>query len=59
MNRNLYIGGHLSLHLTIQPPIWEFHVLPFIDISEWRILGGWLFFTIQWTYKKDDYDFES
>lgn len=57
MNRNLYIGDHLSLHLTIQPPIWEFNVLPFIDITEWRILAGWLFFTIQWTYKKDDDDF--
>lgn len=47
---DLYLGKHLSLHFTIQPPIWEFHVLPFFDISEWRILMGWLCFSIQYTF---------
>lgn len=49
-----YLTKHISFHFTIQPPIWEFHVLPFIDISEWRILGGWLCFTFQYTYKTEE-----
>lgn len=56
MKTDLYIGKgrRLSFHICIvNKYLWEFHVLPFIDISEWRILTGWLCFTIQWTYQKD------
>jgi hypothetical protein len=53
-----YLTKHISFHFTIQPPIWEFHILPFIDISEWRILGGWLCFTFQYTYKTEEEYYE-
>lgn len=56
MKKDFYITKHLSAHITIQQPIWEFHVLPFFDICEWRILAGWLCFSIQYTYHPEDFD---
>lgn len=56
MKTDLYIGKgrRLSFHICIAGKhLWEFHVLPFLDISEWRILAGWLCFTAQWAYQKD------
>lgn len=32
---------------------WEFHVLPFFDITDYRIFAGWLFFTIQYKWRKE------
>jgi len=56
MKKDFYLTKHLSIHFTIQNPIWEFHVLPFFDISEWRILAGWLCFSMQYTYHPEDFD---
>jgi hypothetical protein len=56
MKKDFQVTKHLSFHFTIQLPIWEFHVLPFFDISEWRILAGWLCFSIQYTYNPDIFD---
>ena len=50
MKTDWYINKHISFHFTLQREMWEFHVLPLIDISEWRILCGWLCFTAQYTY---------
>lgn len=52
-----YLTKHISFHFTIRGKnLWEWHVLPFIDISEWRILCGWLCFTAQYTYHPDEFN---
>lgn len=46
-----YVGKHLSFHFTVRNKhLWEFHLLPFLDICDYRILGGWLCFAFQYTY---------
>lgn len=44
-------GKKWGIYYTLADLSWEFHLLPFIDISYWRILCGWLCFTIQYTFK--------
>ena len=45
---------HWGIYYTLADAGWEFHILPFFDISSWRILLGWLCFTIQYTFKTED-----
>ena len=42
---------HFGLYFTCADRGWEFHFLPFFDISSWRIFGGWLCFTFQYTFR--------
>lgn len=51
-DRNLYFGRHLILCITLKKDNdWEFNLLPFVTIDEWRVICGWLFFTLQYTYE--------
>ena len=53
MKTDLYLGNRLSVHYTGKTKhndIWEFNILPFITIDHWRILAGWLLFSVQYTY---------
>lgn len=52
---DFYLGKHLSLHYTLVRYCWELSLLPFVVVDSWRVLAGWLCFTIQFTYKgKED-----
>lgn len=54
MKTDLYTGKHISLHFTIMCYGWEFHVLPFFDVMQDRILCGWLCFTAQLSYEANE-----
>ena len=51
---DLYLGKHLSLHYTLVRYGWELNLLPFVVVDSWRVLAGWLCFTIQFTYKAEE-----
>ena len=53
MKTDLYLGNKLSVHYTGKTKyndIWEFNILPYITIDSWRILAGWLLFSVQYIY---------
>ena len=53
MKTDLYLGNRLSVHYTGKTKhndIWEFNMLPYITIDSWRILAGWLLFSVQYVY---------
>ena len=57
MKKDIYIGKHFSLHNTWRgKECFEFSPLPFISIDGWRVLIGWLFFIIQYSFKENDVD---
>lgn len=52
--KDFYLGKHWSFHITWRgKDCFEFNLFPFISIDHWRILMGWLFITIQYTYDVD------
>lgn len=60
MKTDLYVGKHFSLHYTyVNSDFFEFHVFPFVTVDASRILVGFLFFTLQYSYEEnideDDY----
>ena len=57
MQKDFYLGKHLSLHFTyICRECFEFDLLPAITISDWRVLIGIFFFKLQITFKKNEED---
>ena len=60
MKTDFYFGKHLSFHITVLSGfkgIWAFNLLPFFEISDWRIFCGWLFFSLQYAYEAIDEDY--
>lgn len=52
MKKDIYINRHISVHNTYRGKnCFELHLLPSITIDDDRILLGWLFFTLQISFK--------
>ena len=57
MNKDKYIGKHISVHITWRgKECFEFRPWPFISIDNWRVLIGWLFFSVQYSFVGNEDD---
>jgi hypothetical protein len=60
MKTDLFNTGKFSFHYTgwskDNPDWWEYNVLPYIVIEKWRILAGWLCFSVQYTFNESEDD---
>jgi len=45
--KHLSFGRFYAAFTFVNRKWWEFHVLPFLDISTSRIFAGWLFFAVE------------
>ena len=54
MKKHYSAGNHFWFHITyVSGDAWTFYILPHLEISDYEVSIGWLFFLMRITYKKD------